>query len=276
MTPTLTPAQSELASKVGHEVAMALAAGRPIEPFTDRLTEFDLPVAQAALGVLGRLRGGRRLGRKIGFSNRALWRRYGVDRPIWGDVLGATAENLNGCETDPGPAISLSGLVEPRIEPEIALGLSSAPSPEMDETALAGCVAWAAPVFEIVQSIYPGWRFRTADAVVANALHGRLLIGPRLKLTRDALLALSETSVELRCDGAQIETGSGANVLGGPLSALRALVEALDGGPGAEPLRAGDLVSTGTLTDARPVAPGQTWTARFSDEVPGVTVRFAA
>ena len=30
---------------------------------------------------------------------------------------------------------------------------------------------------------------------------------------------------------------------------------------GAEPLAAGDLVSSGTLTESTPIAPGATWTA---------------
>jgi 2-oxo-3-hexenedioate decarboxylase len=49
----------------------------------------------------------------------------------------------------------------------------------MDETALSSCIAWIALGFEIVQSIYPGWKFSAADTVAANGVQGALLIGPR-------------------------------------------------------------------------------------------------
>jgi 2-oxo-3-hexenedioate decarboxylase len=49
----------------------------------------------------------------------------------------------------------------------------------MDNAALLSCVAWVAHGFEIVQSIYPDWKFSPADSAAANGLHGALLIGPR-------------------------------------------------------------------------------------------------
>ena len=41
----------------------------------------------------------------------------------------------------------------------------------------------------------------------------------------------------------------------------RELASAIARQQGAEPLAAGELVSTGTLTESHPIAPGQTWTA---------------
>lgn len=55
--------------------------------------------------------------------------------------------------------------------------------------------------------------------------------------------------------------GRAENVLGGPLSALRHLVGLLANDPFNPPLAAGEIVSTGTLTKAMPVAPGEVWTA---------------
>jgi 2-oxo-3-hexenedioate decarboxylase len=53
-------------------------------------------------------------------------------------------------------------------------------------------------------------------------------------------------------------------VLGSPLLALAHLIEVLADLPGHPPLAAGELVTTGTLTAALPVEPGQTWTTRVS------------
>ncbi len=48
------------------------------------------------------------------------------------------------------------------------------------------------------------------------------------------------------------------------MSALRHLVELLASDPVNPPLAGGEMVTTGTLTMARPVAPGGTWTTELS------------
>ncbi len=44
--------------------------------------------------------------------------------------------------------------------------------------------------------------------------------------------------------------------------------------PGATDVAAGDMVTTGTWTDAWPVQPGEPWTARFDAVLPALDVRF--
>jgi 2-keto-4-pentenoate hydratase len=60
-------------------------------------------------------------------------------------------------------------------------------------------------------------------------------------------------------DGVLVASGSGADVLGGPFNALRWLVRALPDG-----LQAGEVVTTGTLTQAFPVESGQRWRHRLT------------
>ena len=45
--------------------------------------------------------------------------------------------------------------------------------------------------------------------------------------------------------------------------------------PGATDVVAGEIVTTGTWTDAWPVRPGETWTARFDSALPALEVAFA-
>ena len=68
---------------------------------------------------------------------------------------------------------------------------------------------------------------------------------------------LRNFTVILLRDGVEMDRGAGANVLGGPISALRHFVSGASRFPGEFPLRPGDLVTTGTLTKALPVAPGK-------------------
>src|SRR5690606_20815510 len=115
--------------------------------------------------------------------------------------------------------------------------------------------------FEIVQSIFPAWKFTPADTVAAYGLHGALLIGPRHKVTAEGgwALMLETFEIDLFRNGALADRGRAANVLDGPLHALRHLVELLAEDRVNPPLAAGEIVTTGTLTRALPVMDGETW-----------------
>jgi 2-oxo-3-hexenedioate decarboxylase len=208
-------------------------------------------------------RGERPLGYKIGFTNRTIWSRYKVFEPIWAPVWSSTLQLLEG----DAASVSLAGLVQPRLEPEIVFGFGSAPRAGMNESELGSCLAWVAHGFELVHTHFADWRFTAPDTVADFALHGRLLVGPRVPIgafTRlgDELAALSLT---LNCDGRDVDQGSGRNVLDGPLTALRLWVDAMAQRTPHWPVVAGDVVTTGTLTDAWPLTPGQVWQTAVSD-----------
>jgi 2-oxo-3-hexenedioate decarboxylase len=262
---------------VAAEAFAVLGTGRQVTPFSSRLAHFDLDDAYrvtAAVRQLRETRGEISLGRKIGFTNRTIWDEYQVGAPMWGYIYDRTVQDL----ADVGSAVSLAGLAEPRIEPEIIFGLATAPAPGMDERALLGCVDWVAHGFELVQSIFPRWEFTLPDTVAAYGLHGRLIIGPRHALadTRDDWERdLSTFRIDLERDGTVVDQGRASNVLGGPLSALRHLVEVLANDPVNPPLAAGEIVTTGTLTRAFPVAPGETWTTKPQGvALDGIAIRF--
>lgn len=243
------------AAAVGDEVWAALRDARQIAPLSDRYPGFDMASAYRIAAHVRTRRGEPAAGRKIGFTNRTIWERYGVDGPMWGEVTTGTLAPL-----DDAP-VPLAGLCQPRLEPEVALRLARVPTPDMDEAALLGCVEWFAPAFEIVHSIFPDWRFTLADCVAVNALHGRLLLGPPVAAGAWAA-DLPALTLTLARDGDIVEIGRGENVLGGPLSALHHLVATLADEPESA-LRAGEIVSTGTLTDAWPIAPDTQWLARY-------------
>jgi 2-oxo-3-hexenedioate decarboxylase len=72
-----------------------------------------------------------------------------------------------------------------------------------------------------------------------------------------------------------MDHGYAANVLGGPVSALRHLVELLAVDPINPRLSAGEIVTTGTLTRALPVAPGETWMTELTGiAIDGIRIRF--
>ena len=147
-------------------------------------------------------------------------------------------------------------------------GLKAPPLPGMNEAALLNCIEWIALGYEIVQSIFPGWKFATPDTVAANGVHGALVIGPRHAIAprkTEWQYELATFRVELYCNGELSQRGSGALVLGSPLLALRHLIELLANDPHNPPLHAGEIISTGTLTLAMPVSAGETWSAKVTD-----------
>jgi 2-keto-4-pentenoate hydratase len=262
---------------IADEIFAAIGARRQIPPFTSRPAGLTLDEAYRVTAVLNgkqKAHGDKRLGRKIGFTNRTIWEQYNVYEPIWGYVYDSTVHDLKTTASLP-----LARFVEPRIEPEIVFGLTSPPTLDMDEEALLFCVDWVAHGFEIVQSIFPQWQFSAADTIAANGVHGALLIGPRHKRSEHNIAEWQKTlaafEIDLLCDGRLIDHGHSENVLGGPVSALRHLVSLLSRDAINPPLAASEIVTTGTLTRAVPVRSGETWsTALKGIGLSGIRLRF--
>ena len=204
--------------------------------------------------------GWRPIGRKIGFTNRSIWPRYGVYEPIWGTVYDRTllfAEE-GFC------SVSLEGLEQPRIEPEICFKLRGSPRSASNADLLAA-IEWVGHSVEIVQCDRPGWKTSLEHSISFNGLHGRLILGSRIPI--DALPGLEarlpRMEMILSKGDAVVDRGLGEIVLGSPLAALGHLVRLLSTQPEAQPLAAGEIISAGTLTDAHPVAPGETWSTEI-------------
>lgn len=260
--------------------SMVEAADRAllVEPLSSRHPGFSDDDAWAvARAMLARREadGWRPVGRKIGFTNRTIWPRYGVFAPIWAHVYDRTVQfALRGQAT-----VALGAMVQPRLEPEIALRFRASPA-SAEPAALLEAIDWVAASFELVQCHFPDWRFRAADTIADGGLHGALVVGTPVPVTDFAreqwLRGLAAAEVALYRGPDRVDTGTAANVLGGPLHALAHLCETLRGQPESAPIAAGEIVTTGTITDAHPVAPGQTWhSSYFGVPLAGLTVAFA-
>lgn len=259
------------------QVRAAQIEVRQVEPFTLRIPGFDVESAYAVAHLIHEARvseGAVPVGRKIGFTNPDMWSIYGVREPIWAYVYDTTVTHLS---TDHA-SCSIGQFAEPKIEPEIVFHFHSAPPIDADLPALLESVDWVAHAYEIVQSHFPGWKFEAADTVADSSLHGMLLVGePRAikQLAPDPIAALETFSLTLSCDGALREVGKGANVLGSPLAALAHLIKVLSNQPEYLPLQANEIVTTGTITPAQSVRPGETWQTTLQGiALSGLTVEF--
>src|ERR1700686_1089462 len=112
------------------ELADALIAcldrAGPLAPIPDGDPTFDVPHAYEVLAAINARReaeGWVPVGRKIGFTNRTIWERYGVYQPVWARLWSHSVHfGQHGAATLP-----LAGFVRPRIEPEVVLKLVAAP-----------------------------------------------------------------------------------------------------------------------------------------------------
>ncbi len=244
----------------------------------ERTVPADLPLAyQTALQLraLREERGEQVVGYKIGFTNRTLWERYQVPAPIWGPMWNTTVSHCDG-----RGSIELAGTSLPRLESEVVFGLARTPPERPTTQQVFDCIDWIAAGFEVVQSHCAGWKFTAAETIADGALHAHLLVGQRRPVRElaanadelDAVLATAQ--LELFHQGARMDGGSGASVLDSPLRALQHFIHEFQRLPQTARLMPGDVVTTGTWTDAWAVQAGESWQLKFDIGIAPLTVEF--
>ena len=235
-------------ASLADELAAARRDRTTIVPPSTRAQAFALTDGYAVGALLcdrhARL-GDRRVGLKIGFTNTALWTAFGLAEPICAPVYESTVRH-GGDQT----SFSMSALVAPKLEPEIVIGLDSSGP------------AWWALGYEIVDCHYADWKMGPADAVADAGLHAALLVGPRMTLGTGAPELRTPFGVQLFCNGGLVESSTTRVVLGSPLVALAFATGIGKKTAALEPPQPGELVTTGSLTTAFDLKPGQTWQFR--------------
>lgn len=263
-----------LIDPIATELLAALDQNRLIDTISSRDSSLDFVNAYrvgAEIFKRRRARGETPVGRKIGFTNRLIWEEYRVSSPMWGHVYDRTVTRLN----EPVAHLPIGHLSQPRIEPEIVLHFASTPGSAADEIELLSKIDWIAHGFEIVQTHFLDWKFTLADTIADFGLHGALVVGPPRPVSQadDAVDRLRAFTITLAKDGIVQAHGAGANVLDSPLTAALHLVRVLREQQLFEPIQAGEIVTTGTLTPALPIRAGETWTTNLSGiDLPGLTL----
>lgn len=198
-------------------------------------------------------------GYKVAATSRIAQEHLGIDGPFTGRLL---AERIYRSPASL-PAAEHRFFV---VEPEYAFTLG-ADLPLRDaaysEAEVAAAIASLHPAFEIVSSAYDAaWREAGAAALIAdNAVHTAMVMGPATTDWRD--LDFQRRKVRLDVDGALHSEGEGIRALGGPLETLLWLTQHLAGrGLG---LQAGDVVTTGVVTDIAYLTAGQRAEADFGE-----------
>jgi 2-keto-4-pentenoate hydratase len=100
-------------------------------------------------------------------------------------------------------------------------------------------------------------------------------VGPPIAVAEieDCVRKLRSFAITLSRNGVQQATGGGANVLDSPLLAIAYLAEVLAQQSRFAPVQAGEIISTGSLTNLLAVMPGETWSTTLDGiSLPGMSV----
>jgi 2-keto-4-pentenoate hydratase len=242
-------------------LAAARATRRPCAPVRDLLPAGDVGAAYAVQSawVADQVAAGARVvGRKVGLSNPVVQAQFGVGQPDFGVLLDTMA-----CAAR--TPVESDRTLQPKIEAEIAFVLAEDLDGDVIGRAeVAAATAYVVAALEIVDSRIAGWDISIVDTIADNASSGLFVLGDRKQgLGR---LDLADCVMTMRKGGEGggdvVSTGTGAAVLGHPLASvawLAATVRDL-----GRPLRAGEIILSGSLGPMVPVAPGDVFLADIS------------
>ena len=262
-------------SALAREIAAAYASRQTLAVLPSA-NGLDLAAAYAVereLVQLRRAEGQRTVGLKVGFANKAMWRALKMETVVWAHMYDDTVRHA----VSNASQVPTARMVAPKIEPEIVFRLKQPLEGATDAAAVLSCVESISLGFEIIDCVFPDWKFTPIDFVAAYGLHAGLIVGEPMVVKADNIPALVDQlaafTVRLEKNGEAVAEGGGRNSLKSPALCLGELGSAL-AKQGATPLAAGDYVSSGTLTDAKLIAPGDTFTALLDGlALPPLTAR---
>ena len=238
----------------------------PLPPLSETypgLASSEAYAIQSALLEIKLAQGARLVGHKIGLTSEAMQRQMGVDQPDYGFLLDTMA-------VLPGGVLACSEFLQARIEPEIAFWLAEdVRGPSITVEHVLKATRGVSAAMELVDSRIINWRITLVDTIADNASSGRMIVSESVVPVERLDLAAVKTV--LTRNGESVGTGTGAAVLGHPAFAVAWLANKL-----AEfdvSLLAGQVVLSGSMCGAVPVAPGDTFRATFT-ELGEVSVSF--
>ena len=239
---------------------------------------FDINMAYAIESTIKNFReaeGHKAVGRKVGYANKAMWRVLKLETLVWAHMYDDTVHyNDSNSAT-----LSLAHSHSLKIEPEIVFGLKNPVTGQgLDAAGALACTEWLAIGFEIIDCPFPEWKFQPSDFVASFGLHAALVIGERVRVRPELIPKLVDELPRLKVrvskDGQFVEEGSGKNSLKSPALCLAELGAAIERRFPSEPLSAGEIISSGTLTAGHLTDKGDLWIVEADGlPLPSLTLR---
>jgi len=267
------------AEAIARQLLSAYETGQTVPVLPSAHPGFDLNRAYEVETALKQFReksGARSVGRKVGYANKAVWRVFKLQTLVWAHMYDDTV-----LYTDSNSAtLTLDHPHSLKIEPEIVFGLKQPILAEgISAAAALESAEWLAIGFEIIDCPFPQWKFQPSDFVASFGLHAALVVGERVQvqpLVATLVEELPRFKVRMSKHAELVEEGSGKNSLTSPASCLAELSTAILRRFPGEPLAAGEIVSSGTLTAGHSTERGDLWTVEVDGlPLPALTLRLS-
>ena len=222
----------------------SLTPAMKLETVKDAYDTADAYVSRLGAGVAGW---------KIGASGPSGQKWFGLEAPFAGRILEGTMFE--------SPASVPAGEMPWRVEAEFSFRLAHGVDTEMrDERAVVEYVDVVYPSLELIRVRYADLEEAGGLSVIAaNAMSGGLVVGePQEEWEIETLL---DQKIALHKNGELQAEGTGSDADFNPLAALAWLVN--HRARRGDPVRAGQVIATGTLLDGISVEKGDRVTADF-------------
>ena len=260
-----------LSSKTLEQLAKHLHAcqreARDTPKITDEHPQMDFDDAYAIQDriLAAKLKGGARLsGYKAGLTSHAKMKQMGVTDPVFGFLVDEFTVPAGG-------EVQVSGLIHPKVEPEIAfVTRAELKGPGCNIASVLAASDVVLPGIEVIDSRYRDFKFDLKSVVADNTSASRFVVGGQAVDARS--VDLRTTGVVLEKNGQVVALGAGAAVVGHPAAAVAMLVNHL--GRRGKSLPAGSLVLSGGITEAVSVQAGDHVNLRVQG-MGSVSLRFA-
>lgn len=199
--------------------------------------------------------GDRVIGMKMGLTSEAKMKQMGISEPLYGHILDYMLVDNRG-------EVSLSELIHPKVEAEIAFIMGKdLQGSNITEDDVLDAIEYVLPAMELVDSRFENFNFTLKDVIADNCSSSRVILGD--KYTKPDGLRMELLGTSLSINNEIVDMGTGAAVLGNPLTSVVMLVKLLD--KRGLKLKANSLVLTGGITKAFMIKEGDIVSTRIED-----------
>lgn len=228
----------------------ALRTRQQITPLTEKYPEMTIDDAYQIslhLNVLRLADGEKIIGKKIGVTSKVVMDMLNVRQPDFGFLTDKMVLNQ-------GEDVVISDqLIQPKAEGEIAFILKSdLIGPGITAADVLAATDFVMPAIEVVDSRIKDWKIKIQDTVADNASCGVFVLGDTAVDPRN--IDLSTCGMVVEKNGVIISTGAGAAALNSPVNCVAWLANTL--GSYGIPLKAGEVIMSGSLVPLEPVKVG--------------------
>lgn len=240
----------------GNELYEAMINRSTVAPLTERFPDITIEDAYyISLQMLNRrLEAGEKvIGKKIGVTSKAVQNMLNVHQPDFGFLTDKMVFS------DEMPISEK--LIQPKAEGEIAFVLKKdLIGPGITNADVLAATEAVMPCFEVVDSRIKDWKIKIEDTVADNASCGLFVMNDKAAVDPRSI-DLSTCGMVVEKNGATLSTGAGAAALGSPVNCVAWLANTL--GQFDIPLKAGEIILSGSLVPLEPVVAGDVMNVRI-------------